>query len=85
MLMKRSQEDREILIELGKKIREMRIFKKFTQMKLAALCNSESSNISRLESGNTNPTFLILKKIADILGVSITDLIPVSVKNKPRE
>ena len=61
--MERTQEEKEILVKLGKKIREMRTLKSFTQMKLAALCNSESSNISRLERGNTNPTFLILKKI----------------------
>ena len=74
--MERSKEEKEILMRLGKKIREVRIHKSFTQMKLAALCNSESSNISRLERGNTNPTFLLLKKIADILEVQVIDLIP---------
>jgi transcriptional regulator with XRE-family HTH domain len=76
MVMERSQEDKELLVNLGKKIREVRVIKNFTQMKLAALCNLDTPNISRLERGNTNPTFLILKRIADILQVRIIDLIP---------
>ena len=80
--MDRSKEDKDILIRLGNKIREVRIIKNFTQMKLAALCNFEPSNISRLECGNTNPTFLILKRIADILEVRIVDLIPIPGSDK---
>ena len=82
MAMERLKEENDILIRLGKKIREVRILKNFTQMKLAALCNFEPSNISRLECGNTNPTFLILKKIADTLEVRIIDLIPISGSDK---
>jgi transcriptional regulator with XRE-family HTH domain len=74
--MKRSQEEHETLIELGKKIREVRILKNFSQTKLALLCNSEKTNLSRLENGNANPTFLTLKKIANILKVHVVDLVP---------
>ena len=85
VVMGRSKEEQEILINLGKKVRETRILKNFTQMKLAALCNSETSNISRLERGNTNPTFLILKRIADILQVHVIDLIPVTNPTRDNE
>ncbi len=80
--MGRSKEEKETLLQLGKKVRETRILKNFTQMKLAALCNSETSNISRLECGNTNPTFLILKRIADILQVHVIDLIPITAAKR---
>ena len=75
-IMSRLHVEREALKALGQKIKEVRVFKKFSQMKLAALSDSEKSNISRLESGNVNPTFLTLKRIADILKVAVVDLIP---------
>ena len=75
-IMSRLHVEREALKALGKKIKEVRLFKKFSQMKLAALSDSEKSNISRLESGNANPTFLTLRRIAGILKVAVVDLIP---------
>ncbi|MBA7571428.1 hypothetical protein ES708_13191 [subsurface metagenome] len=41
--------------------------KKLTQKELAKLIGDKQSNISRLESGNYNPTLSKLKKIADCL------------------
>ena len=41
--------------------------KKLTQKELAELIGDKQSNISRLESGNYNPTLAKLKKIADCL------------------
>ncbi|GBR75591.1 helix-turn-helix XRE-family transcriptional regulators [Candidatus Termititenax persephonae] len=38
--------------------------KKFTQKRLAELIGTKQSNISRLESGNYNPTLEFLSKIA---------------------
>ena len=34
----------------------------------------DKSNMNRIESGNTNPSILILKKISDELGISLTEL-----------
>jgi putative transcriptional regulator len=75
-VMNKSEEDRKILKELGAHIRSLRLVKKMSQTKLALLLNSEKTNVSRLENGNTNPTFLTLKKVADILKVHIAELIP---------
>ncbi len=41
--------------------------KKITQKELAELIGDKQSNISRLESGNYNPTLAKLKKIAGCL------------------
>lgn len=41
--------------------------KKLTQKELAELIGDKQSNISRLESGNYNPTLAKLKKIAGCL------------------
>ena len=75
--MKRTGEEKEILKKLGGKVRELRILKNFSQTKLAVLMNSEKTNLSRLEAGNTNPTFLTLKKIADVLNVQLVELMVV--------
>lgn len=45
----------------------LRIEKKLTQREFAELIGDKQSNISRLESGNYNPTLSKLKKIADCL------------------
>jgi len=74
--MKRTTEDKESLVTLGEKIREIRLLKNLSQIKLATLLNTEKTNLSRLENGGTNPTFLTLKKVADILQVHLCDLIP---------
>jgi transcriptional regulator with XRE-family HTH domain len=45
--------------------------KKITQRELAELIGDKQSNISRLESGNYNPTIAKLKKIADSLDYNL--------------
>lgn len=44
------------------------------QQDLAAKCNIEKSNLSRLEAGGTNPTIYTLFKIAECLDISISEL-----------
>ena len=73
--MKRSSEEKETLVTLGDKVRQMRLLKNLSQMKLAAMLDTEKTNLSRLENGNTNPTFLTLKKIADMLHVHLCELL----------
>ena len=80
--MKRSIEEKESLQTLGDKIRQTRLLKNLTQIKLAALLNTEKTNLSRLENGGTNPTFLTLKKIADMLQVQLCELIPIRNESK---
>jgi len=60
---------------LGARIKELREEKGLSQQQLASACNFEKSNMSRLESGNTNPTVYTLYKISKALDVSISDLV----------
>jgi len=46
------------LIHLGARIKKIRIEKNLSQNKLAVLCGFEKANMSRLESGQSNPTVL---------------------------
>jgi len=65
----------ELLKSLGVKIRNLREERKISQQNLAAMCNFEKSNMARIESGRTNPTFLTLHKISVALNASITILV----------
>lgn len=62
---------------IGEKIRFIRESKGITQQDLAAACNFEKANMSRIEAGRTNPTISTLYKISQALEVKITDLVDV--------
>lgn len=59
---------------VGKRIKELRAEKNLSQQDLAAKCNFEKSNMSRLEAGRVNVTLSTLQKVADALGVKIIEL-----------
>ena len=54
--------------QLARVLIEKRLAKKMTQKQLAAKVGTKQSAISRLESGNSNPSFEFLQKIAIALG-----------------
>lgn len=62
---------------LGQRIRMLREKKGFSQQQLASMCDFEKSNMSRLEAGRTNPTFLTLDKISLALSVKISELVDI--------
>lgn len=68
---------KKIQIAIGKRIKLLRESKNIPQQDLAAQCNIEKSNLSRLEAGGTNPTIYTLYKIAEKLDISVSDLIMV--------
>lgn len=60
---------------IGQNIRILRERKHMTAQELATICNFEKSNMSRLESGNTNPTIGTLYKIAQALDVTLEEIV----------
>lgn len=66
---------KELLVKLGSRIKEEREANGMTQQELAARCNFEKSNMSRLESGNTKPTFTKFLKIFQNLNISPSKLL----------
>ncbi|PXY44721.1 helix-turn-helix domain-containing protein [Flavobacterium hydrophilum] len=61
-------------IEVGKRIQKIRIEKNISQQDLAAKCNFEKSNMSRLEAGRSNATLSTLEIVCKALGVNIVEL-----------
>ncbi len=60
-------------MDIGNKIKELRISKNLTIKQLAELVECTPSLISQLERGKTDPSISMLKKIADALNVNIVD------------
>ena len=63
------------LVRIGANIRKLRDEKKITQQDLAASCNFEKSNMSRIEAGRTNLTIGTLLKICEALQIKLTDVV----------
>ena len=60
--------------KVGKRIQELRKEKKLSQQDLAAKCNFEKSNMSRLEAGGVNMTLSTMEKVSEALEVEMIEL-----------
>ncbi|MBD5436938.1 MAG: helix-turn-helix domain-containing protein [Treponema sp.] len=58
--------------ELRRQLIQARISSNMTQKQLAEKAGTKQSNIARLESGNYNPSFQFLQKIAGALNKKIS-------------
>ena len=61
-------------IKVGKRIQVIRIEKNLSQQDLAAKCNFEKSNMSRLEAGRANATLSTIEIVANALEVDVVEL-----------
>lgn len=70
-------EKSEILKKVGKRIKEVRESKGLSQVELVGKMQGEidPTNISRIESGRTNPTIYTLYRIAEALEIKVTELV----------
>lgn len=64
----------QLQLAIGKRVKALREEKNMPQQDLAAKCNIEKSNLSRLEAGGTNPTIYTLYKIAECLDTTVSEL-----------
>ncbi|GAA0537410.1 helix-turn-helix domain-containing protein [Chitinophaga japonensis] len=59
------------LIAFGKNVRQLRADKKLSQRELAALCNIDHADISRIENAEMNIKFSSIVQLAEALEVEI--------------
>lgn len=62
-------------MNIGNKIKEIRLSKNLTQEQLGKLINKSTVSIRKYESGNTNPPIEVLQRMSDALEVSLNDFI----------
>lgn len=60
--------------ELGKKIKELRKAKGFTQQHLAELADIDDKHLSKIENGIHEPTYKTLKKLSEVLDFELSDM-----------
>ena len=61
-------------IKVGKRIQQLRIEKNISQQELAARCNFEKSNMSRLEAGRANATLSTIEVVSKALDIEVVEL-----------
>lgn len=72
-----NKEEKEYLEKLGERIEMLRKEQKLTQVKLAEMIGTKSPQIGRLERGETNCTIIVLRKISENLGISVSELVEI--------
>ncbi|UMB52623.1 helix-turn-helix domain-containing protein [Lutibacter sp. A64] len=70
-------EKSELLKLIGKRIQEIRLSKGLSQVDLVGKVEGkiDTTNISRIESGRTNPTLFTLYRISQALEVSLSEIV----------
>jgi transcriptional regulator with XRE-family HTH domain len=59
---------------LGRAVRALRDERGLTQTALARAADTDGTRISHLERGRTNPAWGTMRRIADALGVAVSDI-----------
>jgi transcriptional regulator with XRE-family HTH domain len=62
------------LKDLGALIKKLRIEKGLSAVEFGYRCEMDKPNVSRLENGSANPTFLTLVRICKALEIELKDL-----------
>ncbi|CAM3506440.1 helix-turn-helix transcriptional regulator [Aequorivita lipolytica] len=62
------------LINLGKRVKEIRLSKNLTQFDLAVRVNKDQQSIHRLEAGKINPSYIYLLEVCQGLDIPVTEI-----------
>lgn len=68
------------LVQIGTRIKEIRKEKKLKQYELADLAEIPCSTLANYENNKREPSKEQIRKIADVLGVSVYDLVGISTE-----
>ena len=71
------EQDKIFLQKLGIRISELRKLQNLTKVQLAFEINTSESNIRRIEKGQINAGIITLNKIAEVLNVSLSELVQI--------
>jgi len=67
---------------IGSRIKELRTNHRISQEQMAELLNTSRQRYARLENGQVDVSYVIIKKIADYLGVSTAEITASEQNNK---
>jgi len=66
---------KEFLVQLGQKIKQIRIKKNMSQSEVANRCGKERQSYQRVETGNINASIWYLQHIATALDIELKELL----------
>ena len=66
----------DVLVRFGERLRQVRVKVGVSQEKLADLAGLHRTYVSSVERGKRNISLLNIDKLADALGVALTELMP---------
>ncbi|MEO6316182.1 MAG: helix-turn-helix transcriptional regulator [Chitinophagaceae bacterium] len=66
---------RDLITQIGGRIKEMRASKQMSQAELSDLCGLQKASLSRIESGKTNITMRTLICIVNALNITMADFL----------
>ncbi len=69
-----TKQETKALLQLGATIRKKRVELSMSQAQLAFELGTDGRHVRRIEKGEINPSYLTVKKIAEIFDVSIDTL-----------
>lgn len=75
--MRKQYKNQQYLIQVGKRLVDLRDQRKITQEKLQELTGFDTRQIGRIERAETNASISMIKAIADALQVNISELLDV--------
>ena len=64
----------DIRVQLGQRVRALRIRRGWTQVEMADLLAMDRSYLSEIETGKKDPSLTMLKQLADGLATSVSEL-----------
>lgn len=66
--------ENEFLYQLGRRIKQLREDKKWSQRELEAYCGIDHSDLSKMESGYINPQAYTLYRISQAFNITLSQL-----------
>ena len=69
------KQEMELLSDLGKQIKKVRLAKGLSQKELSYTCAIEKSTLSKIENGKVNISYFTLARISKCLEVKMRDLV----------
>ena len=69
------ENERDLSVEFGERLRRLRTQRGLTQEKLTELAGLDKNYVTEAERGKANPTLRTIGRLADVLGVDIAALV----------
>jgi len=64
-----------LLIQLGNRIKLLRLSKELSQSQLSSICGIQKATISKIEKGTINASYITLHRFSEALEVSMKKII----------